>query len=109
MTNIEESIIAYQVKNKQNFFKGVNMRLMNKDEFLKVIKDYELEGIIPDYLPDDLINQVIRDIEEQPEIEAIPIDWLKRKFNPDAHYATLEYKQKAEFVRKLIKEWRDER
>lgn len=82
--------------------------LINKENLVQFIKDYDLESLYPDNMPDVIINQVIRDIEEQPEIDAIPIDWLKRKFNPDAHYATLEYKQKADFVRKLIKEWKDE-
>lgn len=48
------------------------------------------------------------DIDEQPTVDAIPIEWLKSKYPLHGVYGTEDYFHKAHFVEQLIKEWNAE-
>lgn len=50
-------------------------------------------------LYDDILNADV--------VEAIPVAYLKQKYNDKARYATDSYKAKAKLIREILKEWRN--
>lgn len=62
------------------------MRLINKDE-----------------LPIDLQKMV----DSYEEVDAIPIEWLKKEFCSKGTYASMSYLNTKESVKKVIRRWRE--
>ena len=53
-------------------------------------------------------HDVIQTIEEQEEVEAIPIAWLTKRYCAAGVFASPSYHKRADIVRQIIRDWRRE-
>ena len=53
-----------------------------------------------------LVSRII--VDEQPTIEAIPVEWLKARYKIEGYYGTDAYFRKAYAVKEIIADWEAE-
>ena len=75
------------------------MKMINADEAKKALMGWETD-------PTD--EEIEYTIDNLPAIDAIPIDWLKKKYPLTGVYGTESYFRTAHIVDELIKEWEAE-
>lgn len=83
------------------------MILINKERLLEDLRersslDWDDEG--EDY--GLLVSRII--VDEQPTVEAIPVEWLKERYKIEGYYGTDEYFRKAYAVKEIIADWEAE-
>ena len=76
------------------------MRLIDADELIEHLRYLNDEGLIVE------LGDIIQVIEDEEPVEAISIDWLKRRFCQRGVYAAESYFRRREHVEAVIEEWR---
>lgn len=62
-----------------------------------------------DWIFDPLVHHdVIETVEEQEEVEAIPIAWLTRKYCAAGVFASPSYHKRSDIVKQIVRDWRRE-
>ena len=75
--------------------------LIDADKLIKSFHQAYTYGVLND------IDDIFEVIDNEPEVEAIPVEWLKNQFPTNARYSGEAYKSKARIVRGLIREYQD--
>lgn len=62
-----------------------------------------------EWLIDPIVyHDVMQTIEEQKEVEAIPVAWLTKRYCAAGVFASPSYHKRADIVRQIIRDWRRE-
>ena len=81
------------------------MRLIDKDSLLEIINANKplADGY---HMKDYVFEQILHDIDNEPTIDAIPIDWIRKEQNKLLKSNDIENIKRAEWLNGMVHRWR---
>lgn len=88
------------------------MKLIDADSLKRNLSKWlkQVDPTHPSEIPpmEDIIVSTIMTVEEEPTVEAIPIDWLTKRYCAAGVFASPSYHKRSDIVRQIVRDWRRE-